>query len=105
MRYINCPVNNNNTYINNVLNCQSTIDYFLISDISKVCQFDIIDHDSNLSDHLPLHILCNRLFLRILVSLLSRTIVIAKFALNDFVGITETSCRTIMLLDNYCSLC
>ena len=24
----------------------------------KVCQFDIIDHESNVSDHLPLHIVC-----------------------------------------------
>ena len=23
-----------------------------------MCQFDIIDHDSNISDHLPLHIVC-----------------------------------------------
>ena len=23
-----------------------------------MCQFDIMDHDSNLSDHLPLHIVC-----------------------------------------------
>ena len=35
----------------------------------------------------------------------SWTIVIAKFALNNSVGITETCCRTIILLDNYCSLC
>ena len=46
------------TYVNDALNCQSTMDYFLIYDISKVCQFDIIDHDSNLSDHLSLHIVC-----------------------------------------------
>ena len=46
------------TYVNDALNCQSNTDYFLISDISKVCQFDISDHDSNSSDHLPLHIVC-----------------------------------------------
>ena len=45
-------------YINEALNCQSTIDYFLTSDISKVYQFDIIYHDFNLWDHLPLHIVC-----------------------------------------------
>ena len=44
--------------INDALNCRSTTDYFLISDISKVCQFDIVDHDSNISDHLPLYSAC-----------------------------------------------
>ena len=53
------PTATKNTYINDALNCRSNIDYFfLISYISKVCQFDIIDHDSKLSDHLPLHIVC-----------------------------------------------
>ena len=47
------------SYIIDALNCQRTIDYFLISDISNVCQFYIIDHDSNLLDHLPLYIVCN----------------------------------------------
>ena len=50
------PTASKYTNINDALNCQSTIDYFLISHISNVCQFDINDHDSNLSDHLLLHI-------------------------------------------------
>ena len=59
-------------------NCQNIINYFLIADISKVCQFDIIDHHSNSSDHVPLHCVC-----KTAVSLSTRpgkmTILIAKF--------------------------
>ena len=70
-----------------------------------MCQFDTTDHDSNISDKLPLHIVCKSAIFRLLISLSTRTMLILNSALNDFVGITETCCRTIMLLENYCSRC
>lgn len=46
------------TYFNESLNCSSTIDFFLTNDKSVVSYFEVIDHDSNLSDHLPITISC-----------------------------------------------
>jgi len=47
-----------NTYVNTALNCSSCVDFFLISDKSKVIKFDVIDDGSNLSDHLPIVVSC-----------------------------------------------
>lgn len=49
------------TYFNDTLNCGSTIDYFFISNKSIVLDFDVIDHDSNLSDHRPIVLCCKGL--------------------------------------------
>jgi exonuclease III len=47
------------TYYNESLNHSSTIDYILISDSVVLVDFDIIDHEANLSDHLPIMCICN----------------------------------------------
>jgi len=40
------------------MNCESVIDYILVSDISVISAFDVMDLDSNLSDHRPIIISC-----------------------------------------------
>lgn len=47
-----------NTYVNIALNCGSCVDYFLVSNCSRVISFDVIDEGSNLSDHLPIIVEC-----------------------------------------------
>jgi len=51
-------VNKRYTYYNESLNCKSTIDYFLVSNKCTPTYYDVIDLDSNLSDHLPVIIEC-----------------------------------------------
>ena len=51
------PSTVNYTYINESLNHSSKIDYFLCNAI-KVCNFEIFEHNVNLSDHLPLLLSC-----------------------------------------------
>jgi len=51
------------TYFNDTLNCESTIDYFLISNKDAIVCFDVIDSDSNLSDHRPIVWCCNGVLL------------------------------------------
>jgi len=46
------------TYYNESLNCESTIDYFLVSNNLTPAYYDVMDIDSNLSDHLPIIIEC-----------------------------------------------
>ena len=46
--------NKRSTYYNDHLHCESTIDYFLVSSHSKFSSFDVLDIDSNLSDHRPI---------------------------------------------------
>ena len=45
-------------YVNEALKQQSTIDYALCSNVNKLIIFDVIDPAINLSDHLPLLIVC-----------------------------------------------
>ncbi len=49
------------TYISDVLNCQSTIDHFLVSNICAVEMFAVMDIAVNYSDHVPIVIdyICN----------------------------------------------
>ena len=47
------------TYYQDARDVQSTLDYFLVSDKSVVLSYEVIDHGSNLSDHLPIS-LCIR---------------------------------------------
>jgi len=47
------------TYVNDSLNRRSCIDYFLVSDASRIAKFNVIDDGSNLSDHLPIAVVCN----------------------------------------------
>ena len=63
------------TYYNDHLHCESTIDYFLVSSHSAVSSFDVLDIDSNLSDHRPIAITCE--------SNLSRTQITDAFANKD----------------------
>jgi hypothetical protein len=46
------------TYFNESLGCHSCIDYFLISDAGLVDRFSVVDSGSNLSDHLPISVVC-----------------------------------------------
>ena len=46
------------TYYNESLNCESTIDYFLVNNSNAISLFDVLDIDSNLSDHRPIIINC-----------------------------------------------
>jgi hypothetical protein len=48
------PSANVHTYINEPLNCASTIDYLLTSNINRTVAFNVLDLDINLSDHCPL---------------------------------------------------
>ena len=48
------PVATKYTYINESLNCSSTIDYMLTSNCGSTIAFNILDLDLNLSDHLPI---------------------------------------------------
>lgn len=49
------------TYINETSNRRSCIDYFVISDASKIVSFNIFDEGSNLSDHMPIivNVICD----------------------------------------------
>ena len=47
-----------NNFFNDALYCSSCIDYFVISNIDNVIAFNVIDHGANLSDHLPIAVLC-----------------------------------------------
>ena len=40
------------------MNCKSVIDYILVSDISVISAFDVMDLDSNWSDHRPIIVSC-----------------------------------------------
>ena len=48
------------TYSNESLNCRSCIDFFFVSDSDRNCidKFKVIDEGSNLSDHLPINVIC-----------------------------------------------
>jgi len=48
------------TYCNESLNCRSCIDFFFVSDSDRNCidKFKVIDEGSNLSDHLPINVVC-----------------------------------------------
>ena len=46
------------TYYSESLNCESTIDYFLVSKNFTPTYYDVMDIDSNLSDHSPIIIEC-----------------------------------------------
>jgi len=46
------------TYCNESLNSRSCIDYFFVSDRKCVEKFSVIDEGSNLSDHLPITVVC-----------------------------------------------
>ena len=52
------PVATSYTYFSEALNCNSTIDYMLVSNSESVAAFNILDIDVNLSDHLPLLAVC-----------------------------------------------
>lgn len=52
------PVADRNTYVNEATNSYSAIDYFLSSIYAKTIAFNILDMDINLSDHLPILIVC-----------------------------------------------
>lgn len=47
------------TYVNSALHCDSCLDYFLVSNASKIIKFEVIDEGSNLSDHLPIAVECH----------------------------------------------
>ena len=56
-KLIRCDTVFNNTsftYVNEALKQQSTIDYALCSNVSKLINFDVIDPAINLSNHIPL---------------------------------------------------
>ena len=46
------------TYYNDALNHESTIDFFLTSDVNIIKAFDVMDLDCNFSDHRPIKICC-----------------------------------------------
>jgi hypothetical protein len=50
------------TYMNESLNCASTIDYMLTSNVSRTVAFNVLDIDINLSDHFPLLTVLNACF-------------------------------------------
>jgi len=52
------PVADRFTYFNDSLQCASTIDYFLTSNVSDTVGFNIVDLDINLSDHRPIMAIC-----------------------------------------------
>lgn len=52
------PVSSPITYVSEASNSSSTIDYMLSTSVSKVVAFNILDIDINLSDHLPLLVIC-----------------------------------------------
>lgn len=41
------------TYVNTALDCESTIDFCLVSNVDRVINFDVLDPHINFSDHLP----------------------------------------------------
>ena len=47
------------TYVNQALQCQSTIDYFLCSSPHIISNFTVLDPHVNFSDHLPITVVCN----------------------------------------------
>jgi hypothetical protein len=47
------------TYSNESLNTRSCIDYFCVSDNKCTVEFNVIDEGSNLSDHLPINVVCS----------------------------------------------
>ena len=47
------------TYYNEALGTESNIDYFLVSDVSSVLSFSVLDPEANLSDHRPIVISCS----------------------------------------------
>ena len=55
---VGCP--RVDTYMNDALNHSSCLDYFLLSDRQKFIDFNVIDEGSNLSDHLPIVVVCRR---------------------------------------------
>ena len=44
------------TYVNNALGHSSCIDYILVSSLSSIHDFAVLDPDINYSDHLPLKV-------------------------------------------------
>jgi len=54
------PVASKYTYINESLNCSSTIDYMLTSNPVRTVAFNLLDIDVNLSDHIPIMTVCSR---------------------------------------------
>jgi exonuclease III len=52
------PTGSNVTYINESLSCSSTIDYIVTSNSNRTVAFNVLDIDINLSDHLPIMVLC-----------------------------------------------
>jgi exonuclease III len=53
------PISNPYTYVNESLDVMSTIDYFITSDLESTIAFNIVDLDINLSDHLPIMVVCS----------------------------------------------
>jgi len=53
-----CNKTNKFTYVNDSLGHCSCIDYLLISDAAKLIDYDVIEPDVNLSDHLPIIATC-----------------------------------------------
>jgi hypothetical protein len=53
------PANTRFTYFNEPLIHYSAIDYFLLSDTNCLISYEVIDHDANLSDHLPIMCVCS----------------------------------------------
>ena len=52
------PLSSRNTFVNESTHAASAIDYFLTSSADKAIAFNILDIDLNLSDHLPIMIVC-----------------------------------------------
>ena len=46
------------TYYNDALNHESTINFFLTSDVNIIKAFDVMDLDCNFSNHRPIKICC-----------------------------------------------
>jgi len=47
------------TYFNESLNRHGNIDYFLTSNCELICSYNVLDPQLNLSDHIPLEIVCD----------------------------------------------
>ena len=52
------PVSSKFTYVSESLSVSSRLDYLLISCVEMAIAFNVIDLDVNLSDHLPIMIVC-----------------------------------------------
>jgi len=58
LHIFNCVTQNSVTFVNEALNHNSTLDYFVLSDTSMVIDYSVIYPDINYSDHLRVSLVC-----------------------------------------------